>query len=72
MKVSFKVRSYGERFIYFCLHWSFVAVHGLSLPAVSRGYSSLYFMGFSLQWFLLLHSTGSRHAGFRICSMWVQ
>ena len=71
MKVSFKIRSYGERFIHFCLHWIFVAVHGLSLAAVSRGYSSLYFMGL-LQWFLLLQSTGSRHAVFSICGMWAQ
>ena len=29
-------------FIYFWLHWVFVAVHGLSLVAASRGYSSLW------------------------------
>ena len=34
-----------------------------SLVAVSRGYSSLWCMGFSLWWPLLLWSTGSRHAG---------
>ena len=28
-------------FIYFWLHWVFVAAHGLSLVAVSEGYSSL-------------------------------
>ena len=33
---------------------------GYSLVAVSRGYSSLQCTGFSLQWLLLLRSTGSR------------
>ena len=49
-------------FIYFWLRWVFVAAHGLSLVAVSGGYSSLRCMGFSLQWLLLLRSTGSRGA----------
>ena len=35
---------------------------GLSLVAVSRGYSSLRHAGFSLRWLLLLRSTGSRRA----------
>ena len=46
-------------FIYFWLHWVFVAVRGLSLVAASGGYSSLRCTGFSLQWLLLLQSTGS-------------
>ena len=50
-------------FIYFCLHWVFVVVHGLSLVVASRGYSSLWCEGFSLRWLLLLQSTGSRRAG---------
>ena len=54
-------------FIYFWLWWVFVAARGLSLVAVSGGYSSLRCMGFSLQWLLLLRSTGSRHAGFSSC-----
>ena len=34
-------------------------LHGLSLVAVRwGGYSSLRYVGFSLQWFLLLQSTG--------------
>ena len=37
--------------IYFWLHWVFVAVRGLSLVAVSGGYSSLQCMGFSLRCF---------------------
>ena len=51
-------------FIYFQLHWVFIAVCGLSLVAMSGGYSSLWCVGFSLRWLLLLRSTGSRHAGF--------
>ena len=54
-------------FIYFWLSWIFVAACGLSLVAVSRGYSPLRCTGFSLRWLLLLRSTGSRHAGFSSC-----
>ena len=50
-------------FIYlFWLYWVFLAALGLSLVAVSGGYSSLRCAGFSLRWLLLLHSTGSRCA----------
>ena len=49
-------------FIYFWLRWVFVAARGLSLLAVSGGYSLLWCVGFSLQW-LLLRSTGFRHVG---------
>ena len=41
-------------------------MHGFSLVAVSRGYSSLWYSSFSLPW-LLLWSTGSRLAGFSSC-----
>ena len=54
-------------FIYVWLHWVFVAVRGLSLVASSGGYSSLWCVGFSLRWLLLLQSTGSRHVGFSSC-----
>ena len=54
----------------FWLRWVFVAVHGLSLVAVSGGYSSLRYTGFSLHWLLLLQSTGSRRLGFRSCGAW--
>ena len=54
-------------FIYFWLHWVFAAVHGLSLVAASRGYSFSRCAGFSLQWLLLLQSTGSRCTGFSSC-----
>ena len=48
-------------FIYFWLCWVSVAARGLSLVVVSGGYSSLWCVGFSLWWLLLLRSTGSRH-----------
>ena len=59
-------------FICFWLRWVFVAEHGLSLVAASRGYSSLRCAGFSLQWLLLLQSTGSRRAGFSSCGTQAQ
>ena len=67
-------------FIYFWLHWVFVAARGLSLVAESRGYSSLQCAGFSLWWLLLLRSTGSRarslqqlrYAGFSSGGVWAQ
>ena len=55
---------YYYLFIYFWLHWVFVAACGLSLVVASGGYSSLWCVGFSLWWLLLLQSTGSRCAGF--------
>ena len=59
-------------FIYFWLCWVLVAARGLSLAAVSRGYSSLRCAGFSLQWLLLLQSTGSRLMGSSSCGTWAQ
>ena len=38
-------------------------MHGLSLVAVSGGYSSLQCAGFSLWWLFLLQSRGSRRTG---------
>ena len=49
------------------LCWVFVAVHGLSLFAASRGYSLLQCLGFSFRWLLLLWSVDSRHVGFSSC-----
>ena len=59
-------------FIYFSLHWVFVAVPGLSLVVASGGYSLLRCAGFSLRWLLLLWSMGSRYMGFSSCSTWAQ
>ena len=61
-----------DLFIYFWLHWVFVAARGLSLVAATGGYSSLWCTGFSLQWLLLLQSTGSRHVGFSSCGLQAQ
>ena len=43
-------------FYLFCfwLHWVFIAVCGLSQVAASRGYSSLWCVGFSLRWLLFV------------------
>ena len=49
----------------------FIAACGLSLVAASGGYSSLWCIGFSLQW-LFLQSTDSRCMGFSSCSTWAQ
>ena len=54
-------------FIYFWLRWVFIAVRGLSLVAASGGCSSLWCTAFSLRWFLLLQSRGSRCVGFSSC-----
>ena len=54
----------------FRLCWVFVAARGLSLVAVSGGYSSLRCTGFSLRWLLSLRSTGSRCTGFSSCGAW--
>ena len=65
-----------NKFVLFCfvfwLCWVFVAMCGLSLVAVSGGYSSLRCAGFSLSWLLLLRSTGSRHVGFSSGGTWAQ
>ena len=57
--------------------WVLVAARGLSLVAVSGGYSLLRCMAFSLQWLLLLQSLGSRSAasevvarGLSSCGSW--
>ena len=57
---------------FFWLCWVFIAACGLSLIVASRCYSSLQCVGFSLWWFLLLRSTGSRLVGFSSCSVWAQ
>ena len=54
-------------FIFGCIG-SLLLCAGFSLVAASGGYSLLRCAGFSLRW-LLLWSTGSRHAGFSSCGM---
>ena len=58
--------------IYFWLCRVFVAASRLSLVAASGGYSLLWCTGFSLQWLLLLQSTGSRCVGLSSCGTWAQ
>ena len=53
-------------FIFGCVGSSLLPA-GFSLVATSGDYSSLRCTGFSLQWLLLLQSTGSRHVGFSSC-----
>ena len=66
-QLTFKKKNkFTYLFIFGCVG-SFVAACGLSLVAVSGGYASLLCAGFSLQWLLLLRSTGSRRVGFSIC-----
>ena len=62
-------------FIFGCLGSSLLGVRcctGLSLVVASGGYSSLWCVGFSLQYLLLLQSSGSRHAGFSSCGTQAQ
>ena len=58
------------RINYFWLCWDFVAAWGFSLVGGNGGYSLLWCLGFSLQWPLLLQSTGSSRAGFSSCGTW--
>ena len=63
----FNINLFIYLFIYFWLHWVFIAAHGLSLVAASGGYSSSQCAGFSVRWLLLLRSSGSRLTGFSSC-----
>ena len=49
-------------YLFIWLRWVFVAVHELSPVVASGGYILLQCAGFSLQWPLLLRSTGFRRA----------
>ena len=65
-----------KRFIYLFISFFgcdrvFVAACKLSLVMVSRGYSSLSCVDFSLRRLLLFWSTACRCSGFSSCSMWV-
>ena len=69
---TFIIIIFFSLFISFWLCWVFIAVGGFSLVAASGGYSSLWCVGFSLGWLLLLWSKGSRCAGFSSCGAWAQ
>ena len=66
----FKINYFIYLFIFGCV--GSPLLHRLSLVAASGGYSSLRYAGFSLQWLLLLRSTGSRRSGFSSCGVWAQ
>ena len=53
-------------FIYFWLRWVFVAAHGLSLVAASRGYLSLPCVGFSC---CRARALGARASGVVACGL---
>ena len=69
---SFPKCTYIIHFFFLIGCTGFVAVLRLSLVVASRGYCLLPCSGFSLQWLLLLWSTGFRHMSFNSCSMWAQ
>ena len=58
LKKKIYIYIYIYKFIYFWLHWVFVAECGLSLVAVSGGYFSLQCAGFSLWWLVFLAEHG--------------
>ena len=62
MNFFFFFKEDSPLFIYVCiwLCWVFTVGRLFSLLLVGGGYSSLQCKGFSLQWLLLLQSTGSR------------
>ena len=60
---TFFLKKFIYLFIYFWLHWVFIAVHRLPLVTASRGYTLLQCVGFSLRWLLLPRSKGSRCVG---------
>ena len=71
----FNPRGWNDYVFFVCLFVFFGCIGSsllrrLSLVAVSGGYSLLQCTGFSLQWLLLLQSTGSRRVGFSRCDAW--
>ena len=62
MKVKEESEKAGLKLNIFWLCWIFFAVQAFSTVA-SRGYSSFWCTGFSLEWLLLLQSAGSRCMG---------
>ena len=60
--------------IYTCIFLKFYLfiLAALDLRCCPRAFYSCGSRGFSLQWLLLLWSTGSRHVGFSSCGTWAQ
>ena len=65
----FKIDFCSFMFNYFWLHCA-IALHGLSLVAMSRGYSLFAVYGLLFSMVLLLQSTGSRDHGLSSCGTW--
>ena len=64
---SFSLKNFFSNWV----SWVFLAAHGISLVMESRDYSSLQCTGFSLQWLLLLQSTGSAVVAHKLhCDTW--
>ena len=62
-------------YYYYLIFIYFLGLHCCArapLVAASGGYSSLWCVGFSLWWLLLLQNMGSRHASFSSCGMRAQ
>ena len=45
---------------------------GFYLAVISRGFSSLWYVGFLFPWLLLLQSTSSKYTGFSSCGSRLQ
>ena len=63
---------FPKKFIYFLFHWIFVALHSLSLVVTSGGFFLLQCMSFSLQWLVLLQSTGFNSCGLQAQYLWLR
>ena len=61
------VRVYMYIFSFFCLRWVFVAARAFSSCGEQGLLCSWQCSGFSLQWLLLIHGTGSWRTGFSSC-----
>ena len=65
---------FSFKFIYFIILFNlFIVSVCVGSPLLRAGLSLVVVSGgFSLQWLLLLWSTGSRRAGFSSCGVWAQ
>ena len=68
----FKKKIFIYLFIYFGLHWVFVAAHGLSLVEVSGDYSLLWCVGFSCcgAWALGVRASVAVAHRLSSCGLW--
>ena len=59
-------------FIYFSLCWVFIAAQAFLCLQRVEATLKLQWVGFSLQWLLLLQTWALGHVGFSSCDMWAQ